>query len=159
MAIKKAFQDVVALLEENPNKKVKDILPEILTMCSAKSGGGAGGATVRKDKDGNVTHIFCYYHKMWEPVNKDGSGDDKHCAYGAKATSATGLSSMCKEGTSAWTKQQAASKKASPKLLADVAAGDVKPDQLTKLMAKIEKARTAVVPRKDGIGEAPAKAE
>jgi len=154
MAIKKAFQDVVAFLEENKSKPVSKVLNEVISMCSAKSGGGTGGSNVRKDANGVVTHIKCYYHNKWEPVNKDGSGDDKHCAYGVKATSSTGLSTMCKEGTSNWTKQQAASKKASKQLLADVAAQKVKPTDLVKEMEAIEKARTVVVARKDGIGEA-----
>lgn len=153
MAIKKAFQDVVAFLEENKSKPVSKVIDEVISMCSAKSGGGTGGSKVRRDSNGVVTHILCYYHNKWEPVNPDGSGDDKHVAYGVKATSSTGLSTMCKEGTSNWTKQQAASKKASTQLLQDVAAGKVDPSKLTKEMEKIEKARTTVVARKDGLGD------
>ena len=158
MAIKKAFQDVVAFLEENAGSKVKTILPAVIELCSAKSGGAGGASSFLKNEAGEVTHIKCYYHNMWEPVNPDGSGDDEHCEYGAKATSATKLSNMCKEGTSAWTKQQAAAKKAGAALLTSVAALEVAPEDIPSVQAEIEEARKVVVAREDGLGteESPA---
>lgn len=152
MSIKKAFQDVVAFLEDNENSKVKSVLPAVIEMCSAKSGGAGGAQSFIKDANDNVTHIKCYYHGVWEPVNSDGTGDDEHCAYGAKATSATKLSNMCKEGTSNWTKQQAAAKKAGVQLLNDVAAGDVAPEDILDEQASIEVTRKAVYEREDGLG-------
>ena len=152
MSIKKAFQDVVAFLEDNKNSKVNTVLPAVIEMCSAKSGGAGGAQSFIKDADGNVTHIRCYYHGTWEPVNVDGSGDDEHCAYGAKATSATKLSNMCKEGTSNWTKQQAAAKKAGVQLLNDVASGEVDPADILDKQAEIEVDRKSVYVREDGLG-------
>ena len=144
MSIKKAFQDVVAFLEDNENSKVKTLLPAIIEMCSAKSGGAGGAASFIKDAEDNVTHIKCYYHGLWEPVDA--------VEYGAKATSATGLSSMCKEGTSAWTKQQREAKKANVELLNKVASGDVDPTDIVAIQADIEAARKVVVAREDGLG-------
>lgn len=152
MAIKKAFQDIVAFLEDNQNSKVKSVLGTVIEMCSAKSGGGGGGQAFLRDADGNVTHIKCYYHNKWEPVNADGTGDEEHVAYGAKATSATKLSSMCKEGTSAWTKQNSLAKKAGIALLSDVAAHTVAPDEIGAKQEEIEAARKVVVDREDGLG-------
>jgi len=145
MSIKKAFQDVVAFLEENSGSEVKTVLPVVIEMCSAKSGGAGGASAYIKDAEGTVTHIRCYYHGKWEPV--------ADVEYGVKATSATGLSSMCKEGTSNWTKQQAAAKKAGAQLLNLVAAGDVAPSDIGAVQEEIETARKVVVPREDGIGE------
>jgi len=145
MAIKKAYQDVVDYLEANQGSKVKTILPDVIAMCSAKSGGGGGGgAQFRKDADGNVTDIFCYYHKKWEPVAE--------VEFGKKATSPTGLSNMCKEGTSAWTKAVAAAKKAKAQLLDDVANEVVAPGDIKAKTADIDTARALIVPREDGIG-------
>lgn len=149
MAIKKAFQPIVDFLEENKDSRVKTILPAITEMCSAKSGGAGGGQNFIKDADGNVTHIYCYYHQKWEDV--------KVAEYGKKANSATGLNTMCKEGTSEWTKAQNAAKKANAELLTDVASGKVAPGDIPKMQEDIAAKRAVIVPRKDGHGtdEAP----
>ena len=145
MAIKKAFVDLVAFLEENEGSKVKTIMPGVIELCSAKSGGGKGGAsTFIKNEAGEVTHIFCYYHKKWEAVAE--------VEFGTKTTSPTGLNNMCKEGTSQWTKQQRAAKKASEALLDQVAAGEVDANDISGLREDIETTRSAVVAREDGHG-------
>ena len=145
MAIKKAFKDIVEYLEANADSKVKTILPDVIDMCSAKTGGGGGGgSTVRRDEDGTVTAIFCYYHKKWE--------DPREVEFGKKATSSTGLNNMCKEGTSNWTKQSNAAKKAKSQLLDDVSAGEVAPGDIASVTADIDTARAEVKPREDGHG-------
>ena len=126
-------------------KKVSAVLDDVIALTEAKSGGGGRASnTVHRDDEGNVTHIFCYYHKKWEAVDK--------VEYGKKASSPTGYSNMCKEGTAAWTKQQRDSKKAKDELLAQVGAGEVDPKDIQKRMDTIEKARGKVVPREDGHG-------
>ena len=145
MAIKKVFVELVEYLEANEGSKVKTILPGVIELCSAKSGGGKGGAsTFIKDSNGNVTHVFCYYHKKWEAVDA--------VEFGTKTTSPTGLNNMCKEGTSQWTKQQRAAKKASEELLDQVSNGEVDPADLAKLREDIEATRAQIVPREDGHG-------
>lgn len=112
MAIKKDFQALVDFLETNQNKKVATILEQIREMCSQQN-----TVTFKKDDEGNVTEVFCYYHKRWELVSEH--------EYGKKASNkATGLNTMCKAGYNQWTKQQSAAKKAKEQLLARVAAGE-----------------------------------
>lgn len=150
MAIKKAYAELVAFLEENKDSKVKTILPGVIDLCSAKAGGfGGGEPKFKKDDKGVVTHVFCYYHKKWEEVAV--------CEYGVKTTSPTGLSNMCKEGTSMWTKQQRAAKKAKEDLLTGIAIpegeeGHINVADLAGLQADIEAYRGAVIPREDGHG-------
>ena len=145
MGVKKAYVELVAYLEANKDSKVKTILAGAIELCSAKSGGAGGaGANFKKDDKGKVTHVFCYYHKMWEDVNE--------VAFGVKSTSPTGLNNMCKEGTSQWTKQHRASKKANEDLLNDVSEGKVDPKDLKGLRADIEASRAIVVPREDKQG-------
>lgn len=143
MAIKKVFADLVSFLEANENSKVKTVMPQILDICSA-NGGGGGVSNFIKDADGNVTHVYCYYHKKWEAVAE--------CEYGAKANSSTGLNSMCKEGTSAWTKQQREAKNAYQDLLTAVAKGEVAPGNIAAKQADIEANRAKIIPRADGKG-------
>ena len=152
MTIKKAFVGIVEFLEANENSKVKTVLDSVREMCSAKSGGAGGASSYVKDADGNVTHIFCWYHKKWEAVNADGSGDENHAEYGAKASSPTGLNTMCKEGSSNWTKQQSVAKKAGATLLAQVGSLEVEPTDIPAHQDAIEAARAAIVPRTDGNG-------
>jgi len=147
--VKKAFQPLIEFLEQNKDKKVSSILAEATELCAAKVGGGGRAAsTVIRDDAGNVTHIFCYYHKMWEPV---GEGEGM-VEYGKKASSPTGYSNMCKEGTAAWTKQQRDSKSEKDALLAKVATGEIEPSAIKAEMDKIEKRRAKIHPRADGIG-------
>ena len=144
MAIKKAYVALIEYLEANKDSKVKTILPGAIELCSAKTSGSGTGANFKKDKDGNVTHVFCYYHKKWEDV--------KVVEFGVKSTSPTGLNNMCKEGTSQWTKQHRAAKKANEDLLNDVSDGKVNPADLKGLRADIEATRATIVPREDGHG-------
>ena len=112
MAIKKDYQLIVEFLEANQNKKVATILEQLREMCSQSN-----TVTFKKDDDGNVTEVFCYYHKRWELVSEH--------EYGKKASNkATGLNTMCKVGYNQWTKQQSIAKKAKEQLLSRVAAGE-----------------------------------
>jgi len=149
MATKKVFAPLMAMLatamEENPNVKVKSVMSQIEELTSAKAGGGGRSSdNVVRDADGNVTHIFCYYHKKWEAVAE--------VEFGKKASSPTGLSNMCKEGTGAWTKQQRDSKKAREELLSQVAAGEVIPGDIEARTNEIDEARKVIVAREDGKG-------
>ena len=155
MNIKKAFQPIIDLLEANKGAKVSDIFEEAVTLTSAKVGGGGRASSTVHRVGEVVTHIFCYYHKRWEAVET--------AEYGKKASSPTGFSNMCKEGTSAWTKQQRDAKNAKDALLTGVQDGTIKPGELKAKMEAIETARSLVVARADKHGttkepvEAPAK--
>ena len=145
MAIKKAYIEIIDLLESHLNSKVETVMEAVVALASAKTKGGtAGASSFIKDDEGNVTHVYCYYHKKWESVTE--------CDYGSKANSPTGLNNMCKEGVSMWTKQQRASKKAKEELLNSVASGDILPEDLGKEQEDIESARGVIEPREDGHG-------
>ena len=145
-AIKKAYIGIVEFLQANTEQTVGDVLARVIAMASAKSGGGGGKAStfVRDEESGEVLAIRCYYHSLWmSPAVVE---------FGKKASSATGLNSMCKDGVSKWTAQERAAKKAKDELLAKVAAGDIDAGDLQAELDAIEKARQAVVPREDGYG-------
>lgn len=145
MAIKKAYTAIVALLTANQGLQVSDVLAEVIELASAKTGGGGGQAsTFHKDEEGNTIAIRCYYHGLWM--------DPAEVEFGAKASSPTGLNSMCKDGMSKWTKQQRAAKAARNELLDSVANGETSADDLPGLLAEIEETRNAVIPREDEYG-------
>lgn len=130
--VKKAYEEVIALLEANANKKVSTIMPELLALVTAKG----GTKSFHKDAEGNVVAIYCYYHKQWELVTET--------EYGKKASTSTGLNTMCKEGVSSWSKQQRDAKKAKDILLAGIADETIVASSLTEKLEEIEIARKAI---------------
>lgn len=144
MAIKKQFEEIYALLEANKNKQIKTVMADLLVLMQSKSSGSDLNRTFIKDDEGNVTHVYCYYHKKWESV--------KVAEYGVKANTATGLNTMCKEGVSSWTKQQRAFKKAQADLLQAVASQELSPEELPALMEQLEVERKTIEVRNDEHG-------
>ncbi len=132
--IKKQFVEIYSILESNTEKKVKTILPDLLKLMESR----VQQKTYQRDEDGNITQIFCYYHKEWEDVNE--------VEYGAKKSNKSGLASMCKEGVSNWNKQQREMKQAKSKLLDDLASGDLLAEDLAEKMEEIEVAVKAIIP-------------
>lgn len=138
--IKKAYTEIVELLEANKNKKVSSIMDQILELATTKQ----SSKNFLTDDNGNVTHIFCYYHKLWEPVDQVEFGKKKH--------SASGYNSMCKEGVNQWSKQNRDAKKAEAELLDRVQSGELAPDEIQKAREEIQAEKSKIIPREDGIG-------
>ncbi len=132
MTIKKAFVGLHALLVANENKKVSAILVEATEIMSARGAGG-GASSVHRNSDNSVIAIMDYYFKRWLPI--------EFVEFGAKANSSSGLNTMCKLGTSLWTKQQREFKKGKEDLLNDVAAGDVLPAEIQSKLDELEEQR------------------
>lgn len=131
--IKKDFVSIVEFLEANKTKKVSTILEELKGMCTKKT----NDKTFELDEDGNVTRVFCYYHKCWEDVDT--------YAYGPKKGTASGLNTMCKEGVSKWTKQQRVAKQERSLLLTKLGSGELTVEQLPEAEADIERNRLRIV--------------
>lgn len=138
-AVKKAYAELIAFLEANSDKKVKSILADAIAMCSAKTGGGGGAATTFvKNEAGEVIAVRDFYFQTWL--------DPKIIPFGGKASSATGLNSMCKAGVSKWTKAQRTFKQAQEALLKDVASGAVAATDISAKLNELEEARKAIIP-------------
>jgi hypothetical protein len=144
MTIKKQYTELHTFLTENSNKKVSTILPELIELMSRKNNSSGQANTFHKDADGNVIAIYCYYHKKWELV--------ADVEYGAKAGTATGLNTMCKEGVSNWTKQQRAKKQAEASLLSLLSAGEMDVSEIGAKQAEIAEDAKVIIPRTDGHG-------
>lgn len=144
MTVKKAYQDIVALLDANRNVKVEKIIDQVIALASAKAGGG-GASTFIKDAAGNTVAILDYYFKRWMPLV-----GSKAVEFGAKQKTATGFNSMSKEGVSHWTKQQREAKNANSDLLKRVAAGEVSPADIPAEQEKIEAQRKMIAPTELG---------
>lgn len=144
--MKKQFEEIYAVLEANQNKKVSSIMPELIKLMARKNNASGQANTFIKNEAGEVTHVFCYYHKLWEEVAK--------VEYGAKANTATGLNTMCKEGVSNWTKQQRVKKQKEAALLSKVASGEIAVEDIGTIQAELQEEAKTIIPRADGQGEA-----
>lgn len=133
--VKKQFVELVNFLEENKDKKVSSILKQVLEMVESKK----KDSTIRTDEAGNITHIFCYYHKEWEPVEW----------YGKKASSHSGYNTMCREGVNQWTARERAYKQAHQAVLALLLANEIDNDEAKRRLEQIEKEKTLIVPREE----------
>ena len=146
LKIKKVFVEIIDTIAAavEAGNCAAEVLHECTTLAQAKAGGGGSAATTfHKDDEGNVLAVKCYYFGLWmSPTLVD---------FGAKASSTTGLNSMCKEGVSHWTKQQRVAKQEKTELLDRVAAGDVLPEDIAAEMEAIEEARDAVAPHSDKV--------
>lgn len=146
--IKKAFQPLFTILTANPEAKVSDLMEQLTEIASAKSGGGGGNAqNFHRDEEGKLVAVKCYYHKLWFSPDE--------VEFGPKKGSATGLSSMTKDGTSKWNKQFAAFKKAQSELLEDVATDQVNQADVKGIIEGLKAARDVIIPMEgDVIGYA-----
>lgn len=145
MNIKKAYVDIVELLQSNEDARVGDILPQVVALAAAKTGAGGGKATAfHRDENGEVVAIKCYYHKLWM--------DPRVVEFGKKATSPTGLNNMCKDGVSKWTKQQREVKAGEASLLARVSDGSLAVEDIASEQERIAEEARRIEPREDGYG-------
>ena len=143
--VKKQFEELYTLLVDNKNKKVSTILPQLIELMQKKNNASGKAQTFMKDEDGNVTHVYCYYHKKWEDITV--------AEYGSKKGTATGLNTMCKEGVSNWTKQQRAKKQAEAELITRVVNGELLPEDLKAEQDRLIEDAKIIVPRADGHGD------
>lgn len=142
--VKKQFEELYTLLVDNENKKVATMLPQLIELMQKKNNASGQANTFMKDDEGNVTHIFCYYHKKWEDVTV--------AEYGSKKGTATGLNTMCKEGVSNWTKQQRVKKTQEAGLLTKIMRGEILPEDLPTEQARLQEESKIIKPREDEHG-------
>lgn len=145
--IKKAFQPIMVVLAAavTAGTTTQETYDECLALTVAKVGAGGGKASnFHKDEAGVVVAVKCYYHKLWM--------DPRVAEFGNKASSASGLNSMCKDGVSKWTKAQAEAKKQSAAILDKVTAGELKPKNIPEEQERIAAEAATILPREDGYG-------
>lgn len=127
MNIKKQFESIHSLLVENQGKKLgKELMSKLEELMISKT----MTKTFKLDDEGNVSQIFCYYHKVWEDVNE--------IPYGKKSSTSHGLNTMCKQGVSNWTKQQRVLKVAKEELLSQVADETIQASDLPSIIKELE---------------------
>ena len=145
--IKKAFQPIMTILAAGvaAGTVSQEVHDECLALTAAKVGSGGGKATTfHKNEDGVVVAVKCYFHKLWM--------DPRVADFGAKASSATGLNSMCKDGVSKWTKAKSDAKKAEANILTRLTAGELDASEIEAEQARIAEEAAVITPREDDYG-------
>lgn len=108
--VNEVLPSLVEFLEANSRKKVATILEEFkLLEVNLPKSTNPNRQTTSFYVDDVLIAVYCYYHKQWELV--------ADVEYGKKASSSTGLNTMCKVGVKKWTAQQKAIKLVNEKIL------------------------------------------
>lgn len=139
--IKKNFAEIHSILVRNEDKKVSEIMDQLVALMVSKQ----RDTNSYENDDG--LWIFCYYHKQWELVGRQ-------VEYGSKASSKTGYNTMCKVGVNCWTKQQRDFKTNKANLLERVMLDDsdenhLDPADLKDAIASLEETKDAIIPLVD----------
>lgn len=142
--VKKMYEEINQLLVDNKNKKVSTIFDQLQELMTKKKNLSGQDKTFYKNDEGCTISVFCYYHKRWELVDV--------CAYGAKASSASGLNTMCKEGVSKWTKQQRVRKQDEANILNKITSGELEVSDIGQAKEDILNDSKVIVPREDEHG-------
>jgi len=140
--IKAQYKAINALLEANKGKSLTvKLMAELTVLMSSK----VVSKSHISDDNGNVVAVFCYYHKKWELV--------EHIEYGSKASTKSGLNTMCKVGVNQWTKQQKEFKSEQTQILADIVNGDLSSENAKVLLEEANEYKTRVIPIDDKFQE------
>ena len=150
-SIKTVFQPVHQVLVANKDAKVGDVLPQILQLMAA---GGRAVDKAIKDTNGKVRAILSSYSGWYHIVEGAGASEVREVE-----TSTTGWNNMSQEEQGFYNAARLAYKKAlrenekanahNTALLAEVAAGKVKPQDLQAKMAKVVDAEALLNPPLD----------
>lgn len=142
--IKKIYKDLVAFLETNKDKAIKNVLPEIYNLTRSKICRVEGDSFI-KDKDGKLVAAMCFYYQQWMPLVGENAVE-----FGVKANTKTGLNTMSKAGLELWLAQQKTATQAGKQIIVDIKTEVLAIKDIGKREDEIELARTFVAKPKIG---------
>jgi len=156
MTKQKLHETVLALcVQHKANKPLTDALSE-LTKPKVGGSSDVNDYTVF-DTDGNVTHIFCTYHKLWEPVigvREDEDGEDiEFPLFKINEKTKNGYERECTEGTTSWREQTKVFKTTNDSVIADMLEGAINNVKAKGLIADATAARAIHIGRADKLGD------
>ena len=140
--IRKKYEEIISILENNKDKKVSELLDEIRPMVLTKPGGKT--PNYKLNAEGEMIAIFCSYHKKWE--------DPRIVVFGKKSTSKSGFTSYCLEGMNHWAIQRKEYKKGVIKILDMTIEKKWSAEHAAKERESLEKKKAFSHKREDGYG-------
>jgi len=128
-------------------------------LTKPKAGGGSSDVAdyTAFNEAGDVTHVFCTYHKKWEPVSTietdEETGEEVEVAlFKENPKAKNGLARECNEGLSVWKEQAKVYKSTKDAVIADLLEGAVDNETAKGLIAEADAARAEHADRVDGLG-------
>lgn len=119
-------------------------------LTKPKLGGGSSDVNEYTvfGEDGVPTHVFCTYHKKWEPV-EDAEGE---ALFKANEKSKNGFLRTCNEGEASWKEQAKVFKATKDAVISDLLEGEIDNDSAKELIAAAETDRAVHSDREDELG-------
>ena len=126
---------------------------EFVDGLTKPKAGGSGvdvnDYTVFAEDGTTPTHVFCTYHKKWEPTEDE----DGEATFKENPKSKNGLTRECNDGLAAWKEQSKVFKSTKDGVIKDLLEGEIDNETAKSLLADAEAARSIHTEREDGLGE------
>lgn len=141
-------EQVVALCTEH--EASEELTAALNELTKPKVGGGSADVNDYTvfGEDEAVTHIFCTYHKKWEPL-LDEAGEP---LFKANDKVKNGYERECTEATASWRAESKVFKATKDGAIQDLLDGNIGNDEAKAIIAGAEEARAVHSDREDGLG-------
>jgi len=141
-------EQVVALCTKH--EASEELTAALNELTKPKVGGGSADVNDYTvfDADGTVTHIFCTYHKKWEPV-ADEAGDS---LFKVNEKVKNGYERECTEATASWRNESKVFKATKDGAIQDLLDGNIGNDEAKDIITEAEATRAVHTEREDGLG-------
>jgi len=157
MTKQKLHEEVLALC--TTHKAPAKLVEALSELTKPKVGGSSDVADYTVfNSDGVITHIFCTYHKMWEPVSTIVLNEDDEevsvSLFKENDKTKNGFERECIEGTTSWREQTKVFKTTNDAVVADMLEGAIDNVKAKELITIATEARAIHTPRADNLGSA-----
>jgi hypothetical protein len=124
-------------------------MAKVVELLGPKAGGGKdiSDYTVY-DANGNVTHVFCTVHKLWEPV----VDTDGNAVFIEDTKAKNGLRRYCDVGDKQWQERAKAYRATKDATLLDLLDGNIDNVDAKAIIDEADEARHEPYARPDGLG-------
>lgn len=149
MTKKETNEQVVALCTEHGASD--ELTAALNELTKPKVGGGSSDVNDYTvfDADGNVTHVFCTYHKKWEPIEDE----DGEAIFKTNDKVKNGFDRECMDATASWRNESKVFKATKDGAIQDLLDGNIDNDAAKKIILDAEETRAVHAEREDGLGE------
>lgn len=133
--------------------KATEALTNALSELTKPKVGGSSNIEDYTVLDGDTTtHIFCAYHKQWEPVVVEDEDGEIEELFKTSDKAKNGYERSCIQGDKQWKEQAKVYKASKDAVYVDLLDENVDAAGAKAAIASLDAARATHTPREDGIG-------
>lgn len=133
MATLKRYEKLVTLLEENQDKMVEAIMPEVYRVTARSS---RKQNSVLHDTDGNPVAIRCQFFRKWFPLV--GTEASERFSFAPRSHRNSGYAAECREAAKEIARQRRQREKRKKELTDKIVAGELNPQEFAQQMKTLE---------------------